>query len=163
MKMKRIFVYTGGLAVIVTLTIGMAYGMGMGCGMSSGSHDQNEESTASMPDMSGQCDMTDTTSAMGCPLMIQGARMTMKDVPDGVQIVLTAADSATIERIRAQARRVMTMRDGATEENASGARSSATNRSRSSSQAVTYTCPMHPEVVSSRPGSCPKCGMTLSR
>jgi Cu+-exporting ATPase len=25
----------------------------------------------------------------------------------------------------------------------------------------TYTCPMHPEVVSERPGNCPKCGMTL--
>ena len=24
-----------------------------------------------------------------------------------------------------------------------------------------YTCPMHPEVVSDRPGQCPKCGMTL--
>lgn len=26
---------------------------------------------------------------------------------------------------------------------------------------VIYTCPMHPEVVHSEPGSCPKCGMTL--
>jgi Cu+-exporting ATPase len=26
---------------------------------------------------------------------------------------------------------------------------------------VEYTCPMHPEVVSDRPGSCPKCGMAL--
>ena len=26
---------------------------------------------------------------------------------------------------------------------------------------VQYTCPMHPEVVSDEPGSCPKCGMTL--
>lgn len=24
-----------------------------------------------------------------------------------------------------------------------------------------YTCPMHPEVRQSRPGQCPKCGMTL--
>ncbi|WP_066833996.1 heavy metal-binding domain-containing protein [Rufibacter ruber] len=26
---------------------------------------------------------------------------------------------------------------------------------------VTYTCPMHPEVVSDEPGKCPKCGMFL--
>ncbi|MEQ1589311.1 MAG: heavy metal translocating P-type ATPase [Gallionella sp.] len=26
---------------------------------------------------------------------------------------------------------------------------------------VTYTCPMHPEVVRNEPGSCPKCGMAL--
>jgi len=24
-----------------------------------------------------------------------------------------------------------------------------------------YTCPMHAEVVSDKPGKCPKCGMTL--
>jgi Cu+-exporting ATPase len=27
--------------------------------------------------------------------------------------------------------------------------------------ATRYTCPMHPEVVSDRPGACPKCGMAL--
>lgn len=30
-----------------------------------------------------------------------------------------------------------------------------------SSQPKKYTCPMHPEVVQDRPGTCPKCGMTL--
>ena len=24
-----------------------------------------------------------------------------------------------------------------------------------------YTCPMHPEVLSDKPGKCPKCGMSL--
>ena len=28
-------------------------------------------------------------------------------------------------------------------------------------QPVTYTCPMHPEIHSTRPGNCPKCGMKL--
>ena len=26
---------------------------------------------------------------------------------------------------------------------------------------VMYTCTMHPEVVTDKPGKCPKCGMTL--
>jgi hypothetical protein len=26
---------------------------------------------------------------------------------------------------------------------------------------MVYVCPMHPEVTSSSPGSCPKCGMEL--
>jgi hypothetical protein len=31
----------------------------------------------------------------------------------------------------------------------------------SSSAEVLYVCPMHPEVTSHEPGTCPKCGMTL--
>lgn len=34
---------------------------------------------------------------------------------------------------------------------------------KSSTQAPVYTCPMHPEVRQSQPGSCPKCGMALEQ
>jgi Cu+-exporting ATPase len=30
-----------------------------------------------------------------------------------------------------------------------------------SPEEIEYTCPMHPEVISNNPGSCPKCGMAL--
>jgi hypothetical protein len=26
---------------------------------------------------------------------------------------------------------------------------------------IIYTCPMHPEIISDKPGTCPKCGMNL--
>lgn len=26
---------------------------------------------------------------------------------------------------------------------------------------IKYTCPMHPEIVTNKPGTCPKCGMDL--
>lgn len=29
------------------------------------------------------------------------------------------------------------------------------------SQETLYTCPMHPEIIQDKPGSCPKCGMAL--
>ena len=34
-------------------------------------------------------------------------------------------------------------------------------RTQHSAPGTRYTCPMHPEVVSDRPGACPKCGMAL--
>lgn len=38
---------------------------------------------------------------------------------------------------------------------------SAHNSVADSTDTKTYTCPMHPEVISDKPGSCPKCGMEL--
>jgi PBP1b-binding outer membrane lipoprotein LpoB len=37
---------------------------------------------------------------------------------------------------------------------ASGAASTAVKK-------VLYTCPMHPQIISDKPGKCPICGMTL--
>ena len=34
---------------------------------------------------------------------------------------------------------------------------------KSQEQTIAYTCPMHPDVISDRPGKCPKCGMALER
>jgi hypothetical protein len=42
--------------------------------------------------------------------------------------------------------------------------SSNTSLSKDTTRAIVkikYICPMHPEVISDKPGKCPKCGMTL--
>ncbi len=38
---------------------------------------------------------------------------------------------------------------------------SAGNSVTDSTLTKTYICPMHPEVISDKPGKCPKCGMDL--
>jgi len=37
----------------------------------------------------------------------------------------------------------------------------ATEKKTEAVNSVTYTCPMHPEVIKDKPGKCPKCGMKL--
>ena len=39
---------------------------------------------------------------------------------------------------------------------------SATSGATTGTQAHQYTCPMHPEIVTDKPGTCPKCGMELT-
>ena len=38
---------------------------------------------------------------------------------------------------------------------------SDTTKTQTFTDSISYTCPMHPEVISDRPGKCPKCGMDL--
>ena len=35
------------------------------------------------------------------------------------------------------------------------------SKTTSTQQKVTYTCSMHPDIISDKPGACPKCGMEL--
>ena len=38
---------------------------------------------------------------------------------------------------------------------------SLNNQKDAANTGITYSCPMHPEISSDKPGSCPKCGMDL--
>ena len=48
----------------------------------------------------------------------------------------------------------------ATSQNINGANNQK-NLSLAESQQTFYTCAMHPQIHESKPGNCPKCGMTL--
>jgi hypothetical protein len=49
--------------------------------------------------------------------------------------------------------------------NSGGTEQKATEQTETTQEvaSTTYTCPMHPEVVSNEPGKCPKCGMNLEK
>ena len=44
---------------------------------------------------------------------------------------------------------------------AQSAKDTQTQSKTDTTMKTVYTCPMHPEVISDKPGKCPKCGMTL--
>lgn len=46
-------------------------------------------------------------------------------------------------------------------ENPNTGKMAADTTKKAKSAKVQYTCTMHPEVLSDKPGKCPKCGMTL--
>jgi Cu+-exporting ATPase len=41
------------------------------------------------------------------------------------------------------------------------AQNDAAKIQKTSTDSIIYTCPMHPEIISDKPGKCPKCGMDL--
>jgi len=46
---------------------------------------------------------------------------------------------------------------------AAPAKHKATTKKKAAKKAEKYTCPMDPDVVSDKPGKCPKCGMDLEK
>jgi len=44
-----------------------------------------------------------------------------------------------------------------------GGASSKTSTEKAVAQKEVYSCEMHPEVISDKPGKCPKCGMELTK
>lgn len=161
MNVKKLLVFTGVLTALVTLTIGVAQGVGPE-GAGSLSHGQGHSTTASMPHMANRCATSHGDSAIGCPMMAPGATMNVRDIPGGVRIELTGTDSAMIASIRAKAHRMAVTHNGASSANRERVQTREPLRSTPAASTAAYTCPMHPEIVSTQAGRCPKCGMNLA-
>ena len=52
---------------------------------------------------------------------------------------------------------------GATYSNAQTSKTKTPDSKSDSTAKYVYTCTMHPEIITDKPGKCPKCGMTLVR
>jgi TusA-related sulfurtransferase len=87
--------------------------------------------------------------APACPMMVEGARVLVANLSDGVTIRITAKDPAVVKRIQAAASEMARRAEAASPAPAG--------------QAV-YACPMGDYEGPRTPdGRCPKCGMDLKR
>lgn len=66
-----------------------------------------------------------------------------------------------LERFRASPERYLSKPEGARQDEGASCHSEQAAPVAAAGHQVEYVCPMDPEVVSDRPGSCPKCGMAL--
>jgi hypothetical protein len=102
--------------------------------------------------------------AMGTVERVEKARLDVKDKDDkALSFVLTAKTAVFRgEAVSTAASVKPGERVVAEFEEAGGVKTALTLRLGDSQKATRYTCSMHPEVVTDKPGKCPKCGMNLT-
>jgi hypothetical protein len=102
--------------------------------------------------------------AMGTVERVEKARLVVKDKDDkALSFVLTAKTVVFRGETASTAGTVKPGERVAVEfEETDGVKTALTLRLGDSQQATRYTCSMHPEVASDKPGKCPKCGMNLT-
>jgi hypothetical protein len=103
-------------------------------------------------------------TAMGTVERVEKARLVVKDKDDKtLSFVLTAktvvfrGETASTTGSVKPGERVAVEFD-----ETGGAKTALTLRLGEPQKAMRYSCSMHPEVVSDKPGKCPKCGMNLT-
>lgn len=103
-------------------------------------------------------------TAMGTVERVEKARLDVKDKDDkALSFVLTAKTVVFRGEKSSTAGTVKPGERVAVEfEETGDVKTALTLRLGDSPQATRYTCSMHPEVVSDKPGKCPKCGMNLT-
>lgn len=101
--------------------------------------------------------------AMGTVERVEKARLVVKDKDDkALSFVLTAKTVVFRGETASTAGTVKPGERVAVEfEEADGVKTALTLRV-GDPQAMRYSCSMHPEVVTDKPGKCPKCGMNLT-
>jgi hypothetical protein len=102
--------------------------------------------------------------ATGTVERVEKARLVVKDKDDkALSFVLTAKTVVFRGETASTAGTVKPGERVAVEfEETDGVKTALTLRLGDSQQATRYTCSMHPEVASDKPGKCPKCGMNLT-